>query len=265
MTNPSARRRLPVGSPGDITTDPETGERVHCVAPGQWESWTPVPYSPFPLEPSPSVHQPVEQPLRIDEEDEWRPAYSDLEADEYAAVTAETPGDQRADGWTAARRRLFLERLSTTASVQEAARSVGMTRQSARKLYRRAPAFRAAWDEALRECVSVLAETAFHRAIHGTEQQVYHQGQLVGTREVHHDQLLMYLLRVRDPLNYAPIDELERWKRYRALPASAASGAAPPVLAAPTTCADGNAEGAATMETSETSRPARLQNGLATR
>ncbi len=182
-------------------------------------------------------------------EDRHRTAYAELDADEFAAVTAEAPEDGRADGWTAARRRLFLERLSTTASVQEAARSVGMTRQSARKLYRRAPAFRAAWDEALRESVSVLAETAFHRAIHGTEQQVYHKGQLVGTREVHHDRLLMYLLRVRDPLNYAPIDELERWQRHRALPARAAASA-PPTLAAP---ADGNAQPRLTRETSETS------------
>ena len=151
--------------------------------------------------PSPIFTQPVERPLRCDVEDGYRSPFQELDADDYAAVTAETPSGQRPDGWTAARRWLFLERLATTASVQEAARSVGMTRQSARKLYLRAPAFRAAWDEALRESVAVLAETAFHRAIHGTEQQVYYRGQPVGTRDVHHDRLLMSLLRVRDPLN----------------------------------------------------------------
>jgi hypothetical protein len=60
----------------------------------------------------------------------------------------------------------------------------------------------------------------------------------------------MYLLRVRDPLNYAPIDQLERWKRHRALPAPAAASAAPPALPAP---ADGNAKPRLTRETSETS------------
>lgn len=135
---------------------------MRCVAPGQWETWEPAPYDIFPLDPAPTVPPPPEdKPLSCDVEDGHRPPYAELDPDEFAAVTAETPEDGRADGWTAAKRRLFLERLATTASVQEAARSVGMTRQSARKLYRRAPAFRAAWDEALREPVSVLAETPF--------------------------------------------------------------------------------------------------------
>ncbi len=66
---------------------------------------------------------------------------------------------------------------------------------------------------------------------------------------MHHDRLLMYLLRVRDPLNYAPIDELERWKGHRALAAPARSAAAAPALAAP---ADENAKLPVTRETSET-------------
>ncbi len=237
--------------PGDIFTDPATGERMKVDPSGDPQPWAPVPWDPGPLGLATTAPpMPIETPLRDDVEDEHHPAYSELDADDYAAVTAETPDDQRADGWTAARRRLFLERLATTASVQEAARSVGMTRQSARKLYRRAPAFRAAWNEALQESVAVLAETAFHRALHGTEQQVYYKGQLIGTREVHHDRLLMYLLRVRDPLNYAPIDELERWKQQRALSAPARS-AAPSALAAPD---DAVAVPRLTRETSETSK-----------
>lgn len=236
-------------TPGDIFTDPATGERVKVDPFGEPQPWEPIPWDPGPIGDATLAPPPrPERPLRCDVEDGYRPPYSEMDANDYAAVTAEVPEDERTDGWTAARRQLFLERLSTTASVQEAARSVGMTRQSARKLYRRAPAFRAAWDEALRESVSVLAETAFHRAIHGTEQQVYHRGQLVGTRDVHHDRLLMYLLRVRDPLNYAPIDELERWKKHRALPAPAASAA--PRLAGP---AEENAKTPLTRETSETS------------
>jgi hypothetical protein len=31
----------------------------------------------------------------------------------------------------------------------------------------------------------------------------------------------MYLLRVRDPLNYAPLSELQAWQRFRALEAPA--------------------------------------------
>jgi len=151
----------------------------------------------------------------------------DRTEDERARLAAEVPADQRVDGWTLAKRELFLERLADSCSVLEAAHSVGMTRQSARNLYRRAPAFRAAWDAALQESVAVLAETAYHRARFGTETEVYHQGRVVGHRRVHHDQLLIHLLRVRDPLNYAPIDEVERWQKQRALPAAAVRTIAP--------------------------------------
>lgn len=129
MTTRSSRRRLPLGSPGDITTDPKTHEQVRCVAPGVWEPWKPAPYTIFPLDPAPTVPPPPEdKPLTCDVEDGHRAPYAELDRDEFAAVTAETPEDGRADGWTAARRRLFLERLSTTASVQEAARSVSTLR-----------------------------------------------------------------------------------------------------------------------------------------
>lgn len=190
------------------------------------------------FDPDDSDHHPIETPEELaawrpdgpdehkretlcDREDRLHPKLLDRDEEDRARLAAEVPADQREDGWTLARRELFLERLADTCSVLEAAASVGLSRQSARKLYRRAPAFRAAWDAALQESVSVLAETAFHRARFGTETEVYHNGQVVGHRTVHHDRLLMYLLRVRDPLNYAPIDEVERWQKQRALPARA--------------------------------------------
>lgn len=119
---------------------------------------------------------------------------------------------------------LFLERLAESGSVRQAARAAGVTRQAVWKLRRRAPAFDAAYREVMAQTVELMAETAMDRAIHGTEQPVYQGGALVGHRIVHHDQLLAYLLRVRDPLNYAPVDELDRCQRHKPLTASAAAG-----------------------------------------
>jgi hypothetical protein len=76
-------------------------------------------------------------------------------------------------------------------------------------------------DEATRASAALLADTLFDRALHGHEVPMLHQGEVVATRTVHHDALGLYLLRVRDPLNYAPIDELERWKKHRAIDAEA--------------------------------------------
>ena len=57
----------------------------------------------------------------------------------------------RFDGWTPARQLAFLETLARTRSVSAAAKSVGMSREGAYRLRRRADAglFAAAWDRAM--------------------------------------------------------------------------------------------------------------------
>jgi len=61
------------------------------------------------------------------------------------------PARTRSDGWTVARQLTFLETLARTRSVIAAARSAGMSRESAYRLRRRAPGglFAAAWDRAV--------------------------------------------------------------------------------------------------------------------
>lgn len=146
---------------------------------------------------------------------------ADIYEGEYEDVIAEAGTAVRRDGWTAERRVLFLERLAEKGSVIAAARAAGVARQSVYKLLKRAPAFRAVFDETLAHVAVLLADTAFDRALHGTEEPVFHKGELVGHRTVHHDRLLAYLLRVRDPLNFAPVDELDRWQKHRPLTATA--------------------------------------------
>jgi hypothetical protein len=57
----------------------------------------------------------------------------------------------------------------------------------------------------------------FDRALHGHEVPILHHGDVVATRTVHHDMLGLYLLRVRDPLNFAPPGEGDRWLAGRGL------------------------------------------------
>ena len=56
----------------------------------------------------------------------------------------------RRDGWTAERRRRFLELLAAGLDVRRACKRVGLSRQAAYTLRRREPAFARAWDGAMR-------------------------------------------------------------------------------------------------------------------
>lgn len=74
----------------------------------------------------------------------------------------------RADGWTAERQAQFIGLLAQTGSVAEAARRVGMARENAHRLRRRAGAesFAHAWDAVM---AVWKGETAQHRKITPSE------------------------------------------------------------------------------------------------
>ena len=111
----------------------------------------------------------------------------------------------RHDGWTPERQRGFIEALADTGSVKTAAHAVNMTPEGA-YLLRRHPegaSFRKAWETALGLGVQRLEDVAMDRALNGVEQPVYSYGQLVGTRRVVNDALLMFLLRNRAPKRFA--------------------------------------------------------------
>lgn len=105
----------------------------------------------------------------------------------------------RHDGWTAERQRAFIAALADCGSVRRAAHAVNMTPESAYQLRRHAKAasFRQAWEAALALGVQRLEDVAMDRALNGTEVPVYSYGKLVGTRIVHNDRLVMFLLRNR--------------------------------------------------------------------
>ena len=111
---------------------------------------------------------------------------------------------QRHDGWTPERQLGFIEALADTGSVKAAAHRVNMTPEGAYLLRRHAEAatFRKAWEAALALGIQQLEDIAMERALHGTEVPVYSYGKLIGSRIVHNDRLLMFMLRNRAPTRF---------------------------------------------------------------
>jgi hypothetical protein len=105
----------------------------------------------------------------------------------------------RHDGWTPERQHGFIEALAELGSVRAAANRVGMTPEAAYQLRRHPDAgdFRKVWETALKHGIRHLEDIAMERAMYGVEVPVYHFGEVVGTRRVYNDNLLMFLLRNR--------------------------------------------------------------------
>ena len=93
---------------------------------------------------------------------------SDQDAFRAASGGMSPPGARRAPRrheWTRARIDAFLRELAATGSVSRAARSVGLSRQSAYKLRRRLAGepFAAAWDEAVADSRLAVPRASFAR------------------------------------------------------------------------------------------------------
>ncbi|MBI1402209.1 MAG: hypothetical protein GC147_03215 [Porphyrobacter sp.] len=110
--------------------------------------------------------------------------------------TPDSPRAQRGDGWTRAKQVAFLRALSATHSVSEAARSVGMSRQSAYRLRSRLKGqpFDLAWEVAFHHSYDVLAHAALERALNGVEVPVFFQGEQVGSYRRFDERLTVHLL-----------------------------------------------------------------------
>lgn len=125
---------------------------------------------------------------------EFRAEYPEA-ADPRPKTLAELPR-LAAPGWTADRQRAFLVELAETGCVRHACATVKLSRQSAYALRQRAPRsiFAIAWDAAIQIARQALLDEATERALAGREEAVWYRGEQVGTRIVHNDRLLMFLL-----------------------------------------------------------------------
>lgn len=114
------------------------------------------------------------------------------------------PTRNRHAGWTADRQRKFIDHLSLTGSVGEAAAIAGVTSRSAYMLRNKAggESFARAWDAALSLAATRLAAIAFDRALHGRSERFYKDGELVMERKMPSDYLLTWLLARLDPQQF---------------------------------------------------------------
>jgi hypothetical protein len=128
-----------------------------------------------------------------------------------AEPTGEPPPDfqpapirPRHDGWTAERQRTFIAALAETGCVSEACAEVGITPRSAYRLreHPKAAAFRDAWDHASSMATARLTALAFERAVHGSVERIYRNGELVEERRKTSDRLLMWLISHLDPASF---------------------------------------------------------------
>jgi hypothetical protein len=114
----------------------------------------------------------------------------------------------RHDGWTPAARAAFLEMLAKSGVVTDACREVKRSSQAAYALRNRDPAFAAGWDAALSMARTRLADELFHRAVHGTVNQIWKDGGVVAERHRHDNRLSISVLNRLD----ARCDRAERFE-----------------------------------------------------
>lgn len=163
------------------------------------------------------------------------PALAANDTDDGAPPEAYDPADYRwvpvrrrprYDGWTEEKQRRFIETLADTGLVSAAAKAVGMTRETAYRLRRSAhgAAFARAWDAARHHAGALVEDIAFERAFEGVEHNVYDEnGDVVCTKRVYNDRLLMFLLSHLKPERYGGP------AHARAAPAPGAPPPEPPI------------------------------------
>lgn len=153
-----------------------------------------------------------------------RPPFALTAANRAEGAPEGNAADFEPDGrWDKRKMADFLRALAAQQSVSAAARSVGMSRQSAYKLRNRLKGepFDIAWEAAFQHGYDALHQAALERALHGVEVPVFHKGEQVGTRRHFDERLTTFLLARRNNVGaqrlgrYGAAAEFwsERWER----------------------------------------------------
>ncbi|MEP2103291.1 MAG: hypothetical protein ABJP02_08670 [Parasphingorhabdus sp.] len=97
----------------------------------------------------------------------------------------------RHDGWTPDIRVRFLEALANCGNISSAAAFVQRSRRSAYNLKQRDIDFSRGWDAAVLISRDAATDCLQDRAMNGIEEDIYHQGEVVGTRRRYDSRLLL--------------------------------------------------------------------------
>lgn len=113
-------------------------------------------------------------------------------------VSAPTPPRKEKTTFTPLRAELFCHSLATTALVSTACKNIGISRPTAYNWREEQPAFRTAWDKALKVGMSRLEDEGVRRAADGVKRAVYYKGDVVGHETLYSDTLLAFMLGAHD-------------------------------------------------------------------
>ncbi len=101
------------------------------------------------------------------------------------------------------KRRVFLQVLTQTGRVAEAARACGYTDTSTLQAYRRHDEeFAQDWDDAMESAANVLEEELIRRAVDGVKEPVGYKGKIAFYKTNYSDSNLQFMLRAMKPGTY---------------------------------------------------------------
>lgn len=103
---------------------------------------------------------------------------------------------------TAKKKEAFLELIRSTANISKACRAMNVSRFAVYEHKKNDEEFSKAWDEAYEEAVDSLEQEARRRAVEGTDEPVFYQGEVVGHIRRYSDTLLIFLLKGARPEKY---------------------------------------------------------------
>ncbi len=116
----------------------------------------------------------------------------------------------RHDGFTAERRRAFLEVLAKTGCVSDGARVAGVSTTTVDRWRRQDAVFAKACETALHMAASHIETLAWERGVTGIEEPVWHHGKRVGTRLKRSDAIFRLLLIASNRKKYGRLGAVGR-------------------------------------------------------
>jgi hypothetical protein len=120
--------------------------------------------------------------------------------DTIGAASANPEPKARHNGWSRDKMQRFIELLVESGSVTQAAKGVGMSRNSAYRIRARlvGQPFDLAWEAALEFGMQQIAHEAVDRALNGTIVPIYYMGEQVGERRVFNESGALNLMLAAD-------------------------------------------------------------------
>lgn len=111
--------------------------------------------------------------------------------------------------FTSKAKKKFLEIISRTGNISEAARQTRTARRTHYNWMDSDPEYAKAFNEAMEDAADNLELEARRRAVDGVEEPVYYKGEVCGTVTKYSDSLLMFLLKGAKPDKYADRQKTE--------------------------------------------------------